>query len=304
MSVELRDDPWVLALRRGVGDLTLPEPLLRMGEGFGSVVIAAGDQLVVRIPKTIEVARQQRTADAVIPLVQPHLPVKLTSVRWRVAPSPDLPFGATAHTRISGTPLSPDSADPSLARHTGTLLATLHGIDTSVFQGLVPGPVAVAAGRDAVMSTSLAWLRLVEPSSTVRALERWWDVARRTMNAVDLQPALIHGDFWYGNLLASASGDRIEAILDWDQVCLDDPAQDLSTLLHAGPRFANAALVAYREASGSVDDPILARRDILWQYREFTGLAAAINQNDLPEMIDAHRKLRSGALQNIFEATS
>ena len=38
-------------------------------------------------------------------------------------------------------------------------------------------------------------------------------------------PALLHGDFWLGNLLWT--GDQLEAIIDWEDAMIGDPLADL-----------------------------------------------------------------------------
>lgn len=39
-------------------------------------------------------------------------------------------------------------------------------------------------------------------------------------------PALIHGDFWFGNTIWQAG--RLTGIIDWDGACIADPARDVA----------------------------------------------------------------------------
>jgi aminoglycoside phosphotransferase (APT) family kinase protein len=45
------------------------------------------------------------------------------------------------------------------------------------------------------------------------------------------QPALIHNDFKYDNVVIDSSLSRIEAVLDWEMATIGDPLMDLGTML-------------------------------------------------------------------------
>lgn len=148
------------------------------------------------------------------------------------------------------------------------------------------------------MAIALQWLWERLPSAAMHRLEHWWNAHRPARTRAWYEPRLIHGDFWHGNLLVDATGERLAGVIDWEYIALDDPAQDLATLLHGGEAFSDAVLRAYVAAGGTVDDAILARRDAHWAYREFTGIALEVG--DEAEALDALRKLAHGTLARLF----
>jgi aminoglycoside phosphotransferase (APT) family kinase protein len=281
------------------------ESLTFVDEGFGSVVWLSGRDTVIHVPKTAAAASGLARSSAIVPFLQDILPGGVPQPRWRIAPTPELPFGAFASSYIPGVPLKAAPASASLAREVGATLAAIHAVDTDEVgmpRDLVPDRDAVAAQREAVMAVVLPWLRETQPLAFTNAIERWWEGFRRRQPAFRYAPCLVHGDFWYGNLLTDNSQERLVAVLDWEAVVLDDPAQDLATLLHSRAPFPALALDAYRDHGGVIDVETLTRRDLLWEYREFTGLAIAIQADDQDEIAESLAKLRAGPLGRSLDA--
>jgi aminoglycoside phosphotransferase (APT) family kinase protein len=298
----MTNDSLLDALRRSL-PTDLPSPLQLYDEGFGGTIFQAGDT-IVRVPKSADAMKRLALVNANLPTIQRFLPVRVPVPLWDIPPTADLPLGAFAYRHIPGQPLGPDSGRSVLAEQVGQVLAAIHRIDPETLPGPLPDRAVVAAERERVMGTVLPWLADIEPPSVIARLESWWRQFKHTMNQADLEPCLVHGDFWFGNLLTDQSGESLVAVLDWEQAALDDPAQDLATLLHSSPRFAATALEAYRSAGGHADHAVLARRNLLWQYREFTGLAMAIEMDDEPERDEAMQKLRLGGLRHFFDLPS
>ena len=90
-------------------------------------------------------------------------------------------------------------------------------------------------------------------------------------------------------------------VLDWENVCIDDPAQDFATLLHSGDMFCGKIMRACEGAGRVIDDGLLERRQWHWEFREFSELALALDAGDEDGGNGAVRKLREGALGHCFE---
>jgi aminoglycoside 2''-phosphotransferase len=238
------------------------EPLTFVDEGFGSTVWLSGRETIIHVPKTAAAAGGLVRSSAILPFLQGILPVAVPQPQWRIVPTPGLPFGAFASSYIWGVPLEAAPSIVHLAREVGAAMATIHAIDTGelgIPDDLLPDRDAVAAQREAEMAVVLRWLREIRPLAFTNGIERWWDESRRRQSEFRYTPRLVHGDFWYGNLLTDGLRERLVAVLDWEAMAYDDPAQDLATLLHSRAPFPLLALDAYREHGGVIDEETLER---------------------------------------------
>jgi aminoglycoside phosphotransferase (APT) family kinase protein len=103
------------------------------------------------------------------------------------------------------------------------VLARLHQISPADV-GLAEEPVLPAVEEVERWSTTL---RTVDPT----LVEGWEDVARllRERTPTPMAPAIVHGDFRLGNLLAVDR--RVTAVLDWEIWSVGDPRVDLGWFL-------------------------------------------------------------------------
>jgi aminoglycoside 2''-phosphotransferase len=122
---------------------------------------------------------------------------------------------------------------------------------------------------------------------------RWWDRFLADPRMRDYQPAVRHGDLWYGNILIQPAG-RITAVLDWEAVAVADPAQDLALTRYLGPSFTGTVLGAYRAHGDGYDERVQHRIERHWELREFTGIPLAAAAGDEAELSECIAKLRSG----------
>ena len=177
---------------------------------------------------------------------------------------PDLP-PLFVMSRVDGTTCEPlfddDDAGPKAVvgerlRNAAAVMAQLHRIE----------PGTVGLGADPVIGPSAEverWCRTLETVDPALA-PGWREVAAalgsRTPPA--LQPAIVHGDFRLGNLLAV--DERISAVIDWEIWSVGDPRVD------AGWFLINCDSGTYRRPTRYVDaTPPLSELATL--YREELG---------------------------------
>lgn len=281
----------------GVGPLGTLAPV---DDGYSATILRAASGVAVRIPKTERAGlRQLRTFPPLRRLAR-LLPVPIPLPLWALPMGDPFPFGVAGYTWLDGAPLAADGGHPAIAGQLGAFLAALHRLDTSSFRRSLPGRSEVDAERERTVELAAGYLHTVEPPETMDRLAAWWDAYRDARAAADHAPALVHGDLWYGNLLVGDDGGRLAGILDWENVALDDPAQDFATLMHSGEAFTQAVMDAYERADGVLDPALLDRALCHWEFRELTGIALAIEAGDEPETRDAARKLREGPLRRLF----
>jgi aminoglycoside phosphotransferase (APT) family kinase protein len=129
-------------------------------------------------------------------------------------------------------------------RNAARVMARLHGLQ----------PGSVGLGGEPVVGPAeeiARWCRLLETVDP-DLVPMWRDVACGLCSSVPaaLAPAVVHGDFRLGNLLAT--GDRITSVIDWEIWSIGDPRVD------AGWFLINADLATYGRPtpySGSTPTP-------------------------------------------------
>jgi len=271
--------------------------------GYGATTLRSTSGVAVRIPHTERQAMRQQAMTSPLGRLAALLPVAIPKPLWTIPMGHPFDLGATGYAWLPGEPLEPPDYTPALADQVGAFLATLHDVDITSFVGKFRDRVTVDADRERMMSVSLAWLGDMEPAPVVERLERWWDRYRAARAEATYQPRVIHGDFWYGNLLFDTDRQRLVGVIDWEEVSVDDPAQDLATLLHTGDDVAEQILRAYQDHGGTVDAATRERMRWHWEFREFTGIALALEVGNEVEAQDAARKLREGPLRPLFEVS-
>jgi aminoglycoside phosphotransferase (APT) family kinase protein len=114
-------------------------------------------------------------------------------------------------------------------RAAARVLARLHRVD----------PASVGLGAEPVVMPAEEvdrWCRLLETVDPA-LVPGWQEVGEQLRQSVPaaLPPALVHGDFRLGNLLAD--GTRITAVIDWEIWSIGDPRVDLGWfLINADPK--------------------------------------------------------------------
>ncbi len=143
-------------------------------------------------------------------------------------------------------------------------LAKLHRIDVELV-GSTPATPMVTQGNilaaiDAVdvHPDSIH----VEEATLYAGLIEW---LRSHIPATPHQPALLHGDVGFHNMLIE--GERISGLLDWERAHIGDPAEELAYVRPsvAGVLPWNEFLEAYRDAGGPTPDSDVIRFYEVWQ---------------------------------------
>jgi aminoglycoside 2''-phosphotransferase len=282
-------------------------PLVEIDTGFGSVAVETADGVVFRIARHAEAAEGHRLEAKVLALVRHVVPVAVPDPRWRVEPGPAFRFGAVGYRRLPGEPLSAELAEQrrdEIAADLASFLVALHGI---------PVEEARAAGipvRDRVATTFAALCRDVLPVLHERVSSHEYDVVRRWAadfeadDEVDrFEPAVRHGDLWYGNVLVDGARGRVVGVVDWENAAIGDPASDLARQLHLGEEFAGAVLRQYATKGGRVDDALRHRMRRRWELLEFAGIRAALALGDADELAETVEKLRAGPILDATGST-
>ncbi|WP_380166210.1 phosphotransferase [Jannaschia sp. R86511] len=211
---------------------------------------------VVLAPRTPEAGARVEAETEAVRLLAGVLPFDVPRPRADVA----LPRGGRAivFPAPRGRPvdLVRLAASPGVCRSVGRSLAALHDVTTAVVER------AGVPVRDAgeVRRRRLGELDRGAATGQVPPvlLERWESLLDDT-SVWDFSPAVVHGDLVAERLVVT--GEEVTAVLDWNDLHVGDPAQDLAWLaVGAEPETVEEVLAAYRASRhGAVDDDLLRR---------------------------------------------
>jgi aminoglycoside phosphotransferase (APT) family kinase protein len=210
--------------------------------------------------------------------------------------------GVAVLTYLDGDPLTriddPAAMGEQLARH----LAAIHAID-----GAQPDLAFLPDRADLLTRTLAEPVENVDErmreSSVRAALARCWPPPAAPRRA------LLHGDYWPGNLLVRAG--RIVGIIDWEQAATGDALFDVATLRldlwWAFGRDATDAFTEHYVARTGIDTASLPRWSLLAALRPCGWLAEwnadwhKFGRTDvtLESMYDAHRAFLDEALAGL-----
>jgi len=262
-------------LARAFPELTVA-PLEELATGFHSVAVETPEGIVFRIPRQNGTANGHTAEHRLLPLLAERLPARIPLPEWRIEPGhPDFPFGAIGYRKLPGR--HPVTGSDLLAAGLGGFLTALHStsLDVEVPAAWPPQDPPDLEG-------------ILEPHEIERVI-RWWDSARSELER--FEPALRHGDPWYGNLLVDDSGE-LTGVLDWEGLSLDDPAADFAAQAYFGVQFVDAVLEHYPP----VDEAFRRRVELLAQRREFDGIRISLELDDEAELAESVAKLRAGRI--------
>jgi len=180
------------------------------------------------------------------------------------------------------------AASPGVCRSVGRSLAALHDVTTAVVEraGVPVRDAGEVRRRRLGELDQAAATGLVPPV----LLERWESLLDDT-SVWDFSPTVVHGDLVAERLVVT--GEEVTAVLDWNDLHVGDPAQDLAWLaVGSEPETVEEVLAAYRSSRhGSVDDDLLRRAVLHGEMALARWLLHGVAADDDGVRRDAHGML-------------
>jgi aminoglycoside phosphotransferase (APT) family kinase protein len=267
-----------------------------LGEGFGSSVYEhRPGQIVIRAARSLSAGRRMAVVLSGLEWIAPRLPVSVPEPIWQLEPDIDAesPFGAFSYRKLPGDILQPETVADGTVESLTEVLSVLHRLP-------VPDPEQI------VFQEPRDYHRIRrEQYSTIRELLEN-RLARTEFDRIEAwqsqpvpEPArltVIHGDFWHENILIDRESRRVTGVLDWENLALGDPAQDLVPLRYLGDQTAERVLRGYLAKTGEDEADFSRRMSWWWGNRDFDGIYLALEMHDEEEIADGIRKLREGPI--------
>ena len=265
-----------------------------LNDGFSNYVILAADEFILRIAKHADAMAGHLKEQAILPLLQKHLPVQVPEPIWQAGPSDLFPFGVIGSRRISGIPFSlslvPHIELSSIAQDLARFLVALHKIPLAEMTALDLGaPTELVSLRAEVMPTLHTYLTADE----YEKIGMWWERYLRSEARDSFAPRLIHGDPWGENIILNEALNGVKGVVDFETVCIGDVAQDFAAQKYLGSGFLSQVVENYREFGGELDQHFPIRLRGWSMLRELRGLGYAIKYPGSGELPDSIQKVRS-----------
>jgi aminoglycoside phosphotransferase (APT) family kinase protein len=284
-----------VALVRALLDQQAPQfaslPLTVAAEGWDNVMVRAGEDLVVRLPRRELAGRLFANEVTWAPLLAPGLPLPIPVPRFVGRPGSGYPYPWAVSDWLPGTTAEEFSATerdayaPQLARFLAAFHRPVSAViampdDASPASTPASPPVNPVRGVPVAARSQVWWQRLVESQPLLApgvstTLERMIHTAEDAPEW-NREPVWVHGDPHLANVLAeaetTASGTgetgtrvaRLTGVVDLGDVTVGDPASDLA---EAARHFTPAGVEAFRttyEAEAEYSDQSLWDRARGW----------------------------------------
>ncbi len=233
-------------------------PVTPLATGWDNTVFLAGGEWLFRFPRREIAVPGVRREIALLPRLAPVLPLPVPDPRYIGQPSPRFPWPFFGARLLPGTELAEsglaDADRSQVAAGTGRFLRALGEPGIRALAADLPvdplrrGTPAVRAGRAREVLDRLAAAQIWAPDQAAYALlDEAVQVPERDQPG---ELVVAHGDLHARHVLTGPDG-AASGIIDWGDVCLADPAVDLSLayLGFAGPARAEF-LAAYGRPVG------------------------------------------------------
>ena len=279
---------------------TLAGPLTRLGEGWDNDMWRGEDgeedggaaSVAWRFPRRRIGVELLATEAAVLPALAPLLTVPIPAPRWFGVPSPAFPYAFLGYPMLAGitgdrAALS-DAGRQALAPALGAFLRALHAVD-------VNEAAALGVPDDDFRGDMAKAARVTRRHADRLTTSPWADRLPAVYAAIDDGPptdttgarVLLHGDLYARHVLVDA--DRgLAGVIDWGDVCLGDPAKDLSVMFSLLPP---AARPVFRAAYGEIDAATARRARFVAVKYGVALLDYASSVHDAPLVAEGERAL-------------
>lgn len=234
-----------------------------LGEGWDHTVWAVEGRWAFRFPRRAIVLPGLERSTVMLARIAPHLPAQVPVPEFLGRPEDDYPWPFVGGALIDGGEVADTDLGErqrrDMAAPVAAFLRALHAIDPAVASGVLEVDpmgrtdmaVRVPIARDHVQQVEAAGIWTAPP-----AVEALFDVAVRL--GPSETPVIVHGDLHARHLLVS--GGDLTGVIDWDDVCLADPASDLSLYWSV---LTPPGRAIFREAYGELSQAQLVRARVL-----------------------------------------
>lgn len=210
--------------------------------GWDNRTFHLGEDMLIRMPSRSDYASQVEKEQKWLPKLAPFLPVSIPVPLAMGAPGNGYPFKWSIYLWLDGKTARAGKIDDLsvFAINLAQFLIALQSIDSS--DGPLAGPHSFYRGGSLAIydAETRQAIHALQGKIDSAAAIKVWEASLAT--SWDALPVWVHGDISAGNLLVQ--NGRLSAVIDFGQLCIGDPACDLSI---AWTFFKSESRKAFRE---------------------------------------------------------
>jgi macrolide phosphotransferase len=265
--------------------------------GFDSALLTGRDgrHWLIRVPRN-ELAQAEQSADLVaLRALSAGVRTRLHfSVSAFAGQTPINGTRAIVYEFVYGTKASLAAVDIAKAESVGRAIAAIHALPTSF---IADAGLPVLTPIECLRSCITIMDRAAATGLVPAALLTRWEAAAEESKLWQFQPTVINGSLSADSMLYASN--EVTGVLDWHELRVGDPAQDLFWLL-ASPDEAvgEVAFDAYNESRGGADRQI-RQRAMLYAELELAKWLLHGTQIHSTEIVDDAVGLLTGLSDNV-----
>jgi aminoglycoside 2''-phosphotransferase len=225
-----------------------------LNEGQFNHVLVINDNLIFRFPRYAHVIDQLETERVVLDQIRPHLPLPIPKIIYQLhdARIPGEVF--TGYQMIPGRPLYRERLKKILdeavmqrvAEQAAAFLKALHHIERNRLSVPVRVEDPLDYYENFYSEIRTALLPKMRPSARVET-EAYFEQLLGYLRQHSYRPCLIHNDYGGSNILFDDTRQELSGVIDFNSLCVGDPAVDVASLSTYGEDFIRRGMRVYPE---------------------------------------------------------
>jgi aminoglycoside 2''-phosphotransferase len=225
-----------------------------IGSGQFNQILLVNNELVFRFPRYAHIMDQWEIRQSILDYIRPQLPLPVPEMIYQ-SPNNHIPGEVFSVLKmIPGKPLyrerlaAIDNEDvlQRLAEQAAGFLKALHSIDVKERNGTVPAEDPLEYYEHFLVEVHTALMPKMRSSARLET-EIFFEQLLSFLRSNPYQPCIIHNDFGGSNILYDEDRQQLSGVIDFNSLCLGDPAVDVASLSTYGDDFIERGLRFYPE---------------------------------------------------------
>jgi aminoglycoside 2''-phosphotransferase len=223
-------------------------------EGQFNQILLINNELIFRFPRYAHVMDECEMRQATIDQIRSYLPLPVPEILYQ-SPNTGIPGEVfSVYRMLPGKPLYRESLQTigsedvlqRLAEQAAAFLKALHGINPKQYEKRLPVEDPLDYYEQFFSEIRTALLPRMRFSARIQTKIFFEELLHYLQNDT-YRPCLIHNDFGGSNILYDEFRQELSGVIDFNSLCLGDPAVDVASLSTYGEDFVLRGFRVYPE---------------------------------------------------------